>query len=101
MLMSSSPPASHQGLRVLGWRLLQVLVGAMAAAIVILLPPFRVDLCNESWRAAPAGLLAVAALLTIPIIRFPRTGLVLGTCALVLAAWAAWVLYFGNALGCD
>jgi hypothetical protein len=73
----------------------------MAAGIVILLPPFPVNACDERWQTAPIALLVAAALLVILVVRFTALRFALGTCALLLAGYAAFVLYLGSALGCD
>jgi len=79
-----------------------LLGGAMGAGIgAILLTVFPVDVCREHWQVGPAALLGAAALLLILIIPFRAMPFVLGTGALVLAGFAAWVFYLASALGCE
>jgi hypothetical protein len=99
--MSSNTPYARSALRNAAWWAVQVVAGLAAATVAVLLPPFRVDLCDPDWRAGPIALLVIAGLLIIPIAAFARTRLVLGTFVASVAGWAAWVLYFGNALGCE
>jgi len=101
MPTSSAPLVSSATLRVLALGASKVLLGLLVALIVVLLPAFSVNLCDEDWRAAPITILVIAGLLVIPAVGFSATRLVLGSCALALGVWAGWVLFFGNALGCE
>ncbi|MEX1254471.1 MAG: hypothetical protein WEE64_09025 [Dehalococcoidia bacterium] len=101
MRTSRGRSVSYDGVRGLGW-LLQMVLGAVAGGLVVLLlAVFRVDVCGERWQVAPLVLLAAAALMMIPIIRHGATRLMFGTCALIVAGVAAWILYLGSALGCE
>jgi hypothetical protein len=101
MRTSSNTAFAHSTLRNAAWWAVQIVAGLAAATIAILLPPFRVDLCDPAWRAGPIALLAIAALLIVPMAAFSRARLALGAFVLGIAGWAAWLLYLGNALGCE
>ncbi len=99
--MSSSRLAQDR-LRILGWWLLQMLLGALAAGIFILSFSWRVAWCSEGWKSSPVTFLVIAALLLPAIVRFGPIRLTLATFAFLVAGYASWLLYIGSALaGCD
>jgi hypothetical protein len=95
--MSSNAPA----LRTLVSVLLQIALGAAMAAVVVVPPWFRADLCADGWHTGPVIVLGISAATIVPAVLLPRLRLAFLVCALSLAGFAAWVLYIGSALGCE